>query len=408
MWDWVGGRYSLWSAVGFAVQLAIGRDGFAQMLAGAARMDSHVLDAPIETQPGGLACADGCLEPQRPGPRQPRRPALRPAPGAAAGLPAAVGDGKPGQVGAAGRHAGAGAPRCRCCGAVRAPTSSTVSSRPCTRAPIRCRPISSAWCARRMTTPTAIDALLANLLAQTQALANGARSDDRAEGLSRRPSLDACSCSTNSRRIAFGALLAMYEHSVYVQSVLWGINAFDQWGVELGKQIAGELMPALSDDSLQASDPVTSRAAGRDPRPPLSRPQVDSDRLRVLGQGPGHVLAHQRAGVVATRGQGRQHRRRGGRIAQRHRDVAQPAFVAGATDRRAFGATQELVPRPTRTARPAWRGRGRCARGNRARRCAPRTCSRGRPAGSRRSRRCGCRSAAAAPRGMASLSSMVR
>ncbi|MBW8367000.1 MAG: glucose-6-phosphate isomerase, partial [Arenimonas sp.] len=56
---------------------------------------------------------------------------------------------------------------------------------------------------------------------------------------------------------SLGALLAMYEHSVYVQSVLWGINAFDQWGVELGKRIAGELLPAVADDGIQASDPVT-------------------------------------------------------------------------------------------------------------------------------------------------------
>ena len=53
-----------------------------------------------------------------------------------------------------------------------------------------------------------------------------------------------------------GALIAMYEHSVYVQSVLWGINAFDQFGVELGKQLANGLMPALKGEA-EASDPVT-------------------------------------------------------------------------------------------------------------------------------------------------------
>ena len=55
---------------------------------------------------------------------------------------------------------------------------------------------------------------------------------------------------------SLGALIAMYEHSVYAQSVLWGINAFDQFGVELGKQLANGLLPALRGDS-QASDPVT-------------------------------------------------------------------------------------------------------------------------------------------------------
>jgi glucose-6-phosphate isomerase len=51
-------------------------------------------------------------------------------------------------------------------------------------------------------------------------------------------------------------LIALYEHSVYLQSVLWGINAFDQFGVELGKQVASRLLPALRGDT-DADDPVT-------------------------------------------------------------------------------------------------------------------------------------------------------
>jgi glucose-6-phosphate isomerase len=50
----------------------------------------------------------------------------------------------------------------------------------------------------------------------------------------------------------------MYEHSVYLQSVIWGINAFDQWGVELGKRIASSLLPAVaSAQELAVADPVT-------------------------------------------------------------------------------------------------------------------------------------------------------
>ena len=52
-------------------------------------------------------------------------------------------------------------------------------------------------------------------------------------------------------------LLALYEHSVYVQSVIWGINAFDQWGVELGKKLATGLMPALADKTAIAGDVIT-------------------------------------------------------------------------------------------------------------------------------------------------------
>ncbi len=56
---------------------------------------------------------------------------------------------------------------------------------------------------------------------------------------------------------SLGALIAMYEHSVYAQSVLWGINAFDQWGVELGKTIAGGLLSALNEHDADVADPVT-------------------------------------------------------------------------------------------------------------------------------------------------------
>ncbi len=55
-----------------------------------------------------------------------------------------------------------------------------------------------------------------------------------------------------------GMLLALYEHKVFVQGVVWGINSFDQWGVELGKQLAGRLLPALQGEGDTAGlDPST-------------------------------------------------------------------------------------------------------------------------------------------------------
>ena len=48
-----------------------------------------------------------------------------------------------------------------------------------------------------------------------------------------------------------GMLLALYEHKVFVQGVVWGINSFDQWGVELGKQLAGRLLPALQGEGMR-------------------------------------------------------------------------------------------------------------------------------------------------------------
>jgi glucose-6-phosphate isomerase len=98
-------------------------------------------------------------------------------------------------------------------------------------------------------------ALLANLLAQTEALANGQGSEDPHRAYAGgRPStlllLDALTPET------LGMLIAMYEHSVYLQAVSWGINAFDQFGVELGKQVANKLLPALKGEA-EAEDAVT-------------------------------------------------------------------------------------------------------------------------------------------------------
>jgi glucose-6-phosphate isomerase len=98
-------------------------------------------------------------------------------------------------------------------------------------------------------------ALHANLLAQTEAFANGQPSDDAHRAYAGgRPSttilLDALTPHS------FGALLALYEHSVYLQSLVWGINAFDQFGVELGKQVASRLLPALAGQA-DADDAVT-------------------------------------------------------------------------------------------------------------------------------------------------------
>ena len=61
---------------------------------------------------------------------------------------------------------------------------------------------------------------------------------------------------------SLGALIALYEHKVYVQSVLWNINPFDQWGVELGKQLSGPIFKALSGEKLPL-DPSTAAVINR-------------------------------------------------------------------------------------------------------------------------------------------------
>ena len=261
MWDWVGGRYSLWSPVGFALQLAIGREGFGQLLEGAALMDAHVLDAPLEANlPVWHAlvgawnrCAMGHAS-----------HAVLPYDERLALLPDFLQQLVMESLGKSVREDGQG---------VIVPTVPVVWGGAGTSVQ------HSFFQALHQGTdvvpadfigvvrpahPHAENhrVLLANLLAQSQALANGAPSNDAQKAYpGNRPSSLLLLDALTPRSL--GALLAMYEHSVYVQSVLWGVNAFDQWGVELGKRIAGELLPALADEGVSASDPVTRALLAR-------------------------------------------------------------------------------------------------------------------------------------------------
>ena len=100
--------------------------------------------------------------------------------------------------------------------------------------------------------------LLANFLAQTQALAFGRTADEvRAEGVREelvpakvfhgdRPTTSIMAPELSPKVV--GELIALYEHITFVQGVVWGIDSFDQWGVELGKQLAKEITPAISGD----------------------------------------------------------------------------------------------------------------------------------------------------------------
>ena len=254
MWDWVGGRYSLWSAVGFAIALAIGVDGFESLLAGAAEMDAHAVDAPVEANLPVLHALVAVWN--RNGLGLPTQ-AVLPYDQRLARLPdylqqlvmeslgkSVRGDGRPAglaTVPVVWGGAGTGAQH----------SFFQALHQGCDVVPADFIGVVRPAHAHRGNH----EALLANLLAQAEALANGHAADDPQKAYpGNRPStlllLDALTPHS------LGALLAMYEHSVYVQSVLWGINAFDQWGVELGKRIAGELLPVLRGEA-EAGDAVT-------------------------------------------------------------------------------------------------------------------------------------------------------
>lgn len=258
MWDWVGGRYSLWSSVGFAARLALGRAGFDALLAGAALMDAHVVDAPPAANMAvwhalaavwnrnALGLDSQAILPYDD--RLARLPAyLQQLVMESLGKSVHV-DGTP--VDAATVPVIWGAPG----------TDSQHSFFQALHQGTDSVPADFIGVIRPdHDFPASHDALLANLLAQSEAFANGAGSDDphRRYPGSRPSSMILLDALTPH---ALGALLALYEHSVYVQSVLWGINAFDQWGVELGKRIAGELLPAVSGtEGAEVVDPVTRR-----------------------------------------------------------------------------------------------------------------------------------------------------
>ena len=254
MWDWVGGRFSLWSAVGFVIRLAVGPANFDALLAGAAAMDAHVRSAPPEAN---LAVRHGLASVWNRTALGLGSHAVMPYDDRLALLPAYLQQLLMESLGKSVRIDGSRVP---------VPTAPIVwggagsdvqhsffqalhqGSEVVALDFIGCIRPSHAYADNHR-------ALLANLFAQAEALANGASAEDphrRYEG--GRPStmilLDELTPAS------LGMLLAMYEHSTFVQSVLWGINAFDQWGVELGKRIARDLLPALAGEA-EAADPVT-------------------------------------------------------------------------------------------------------------------------------------------------------
>ena len=254
MWDWVGGRYSLWSAVGLPIALAIGFDRFEQLLDGASAFDAHVIGTPLADNIAvrhaltavwnrnvlGHA-AHGVMT-------YDQRLALLPA-----YLQQLVMESLGKSVKLDGSPVGVDTVPVWWGGAG---TDVQHSFFQALHQGTQIVPLDFVGTVRN-DDPYAENhlALMSNLLAQSEALANGQTSDDPHRSYAGgRPStmilLDALTPQS------LGGLIAMYEHSVYAQSVLWGINAFDQFGVELGKQLANGLLPALKGQG-EAQDPVT-------------------------------------------------------------------------------------------------------------------------------------------------------
>ncbi|KAF9931353.1 hypothetical protein FBU30_010388 [Linnemannia zychae] len=262
-WDWVGGRYSLWSAIGLSIALYIGFDNFHELLTGAHEMDQHFLNAPLEQNiPVILAVLgiwyinffDSQVHAILPYDQYMHRfPAYfqqgdmesngkyRNRDGEI--VPYQTGPWVVGEPGTNGQHA--------FYQLIHQGTHMT----PCDfLAPVETfNPL-----------PQHHDILLSNFFAQTEALMTGKDMDTVLNELRADKSLTAAQIEliaphkvflgnkpTNSIMFqkltpgTLGGLIAMYEHKIFVQGCIWDINSFDQWGVELGKQLAKKILPEL-------------------------------------------------------------------------------------------------------------------------------------------------------------------
>lgn len=272
-WDWVGGRYSLWSAIGLPIALYVGMDNFERLLAGAHAMDVHFRDAPFERNmpvilgmlgvwygnffgTGSYAVLpyDQYLH---------RLPAYLQQLEMESNGKSVDREGQPvdydthftvwGEAGTNGQHS-----------FYQLIHQGTRMIPADFLAPIRSHnPVGDHHAM-----------LLSNCFAQTEALMLGkTEAEARAELVAQGMSSEALekllpfkvfpgNRPTNTFLFdlldpyTLGMLIALYEHKIYVQSVVWNINAFDQWGVEFGKQLAGKLLP-----ELQGKQPLSAHDA---------------------------------------------------------------------------------------------------------------------------------------------------
>ncbi|GAA6134313.1 glucose-6-phosphate isomerase [Oceaniserpentilla sp. 4NH20-0058] len=280
MWDWVGGRYSLWSAIGLPLMLTIGHENYRQLLLGAYEMDCHFKTAPFEKN---LPVIMGLLGVWYINFFNAQSHAILPYDHYLRGLPAHIqqldmeSNGKSvnkqgealdyqagpiiwGGVGSNGQHA------------YHQLLHQGTQFAPCDFIlPLMTHnPVGHFH-----------ELLASNCLSQSQALMQGktlqeAKSELMAEGLSdaeisvlapqkvipgNRPSNTIYFDKATPKII--GALIALYEHKVFVQGQIWGVNSFDQWGVELGKKLGEKVNSALlTDVNNDISDQFDASTSG--------------------------------------------------------------------------------------------------------------------------------------------------
>ncbi len=270
-WDWVGGRYSLWSAIGLSIALYVGMDHFEDLLTGAHEMDNHFKTAPLEQNIPVIMALIGiwynnffhvdtnAILPYDQG--MARFPAYLQQADMESNGKFICRDGKRiqyktgpviwGEAGTNGQHA------------FYQLIHQGTQIVPCDFL----MPVHSHYAIGKHGYAHH-KILLANFLAQTQALMLGktrdeARAELEKQGLTgealeqllphkvfegNRPSTSILFDKVTPNTL--GKLIALYEHKIFVQGIIWDINSYDQWGVEYGKQIAQEILPLLTNDAV--------------------------------------------------------------------------------------------------------------------------------------------------------------
>ena len=275
-WDWVGGRYSLWSAIGLSISLTIGFKAFSDLLKGAHHIDKHFREAPLkENMPVILALLGiwytnffgAQTEAILPYDQYLHRfPAYFQQGNMESNGKQTDRSGKPvqyatgpiiwGEPGTNGQHAfyqliHQGTPLIPCDFIAAAQSQNPIGDHH--------------------------EKLMSNFFAQTEALLNGksapqVKEELRKQGLSPQEikkltpfKVFKGNKPTNSILVkkltpfALGELIALYEHKIFTQGVIWNIYSFDQWGVELGKQLANKILPELLDNKpIKSHDSSTN------------------------------------------------------------------------------------------------------------------------------------------------------
>lgn len=261
-WDWVGGRYSLWSAIGLSIAIAIGMDGFEQLLAGAHAVDEHFRSTPLAANAPAILALLGVWYNNFLGAQS---HAILPYDEYMAHFPAYFQQGDMESNGKSVTRDGDW---------VDYTTGPVIWGQPGTNGQhafyqlihqgtklIPCDFLAPALSHNPVGAHHTL--LIANFLAQTEALMKGrttdeARAELAAQGLSG-DELERLALAktfpgnrpTNSFLFpmvtpeTLGRLIALYEHKIFTQGIIWNINSFDQMGVELGKQLANALLPEL-------------------------------------------------------------------------------------------------------------------------------------------------------------------